>query len=575
MADINPILRAAKAASTAQDTGAAQIQNITAEQADASMAIMDIVRQRGAADRLVSDTEGLGKLAEQQAIQKVGDIYGTNVSKSNERMSALADEASKAYLDAQAAEAEIYKKKSVNFFDDPLSWISNRFTINQDIAAFNDAATRQDMAEKRQSDLNAQTHAGVLSQKAFTQTITAASIAAKGDSIEQGAEILAQQARQQALTYNIRGVEAAMKMPLDKLQIVTNVYHAQQAQEQQKMALAHLAMAQEKFKWEKDKKETEDSFDARLVNTYNKGLEVTQGSKAVPVDPTSKEAKFIAQMLKSNSEAGKEYQRTFFAGQSGVIAPNVMGTINAIATGSGVNFSASQGKVKELLGETNKLVAMNPAIDKKDPKAVSAAYSAAAAKLVDDGLANIKVGSGDLFDPPSMNQIIKLDPQLQNLPVVQKVLAPLMNSGVSLEPARALPAIAAAVAKGELTFEQARQASAIFQRQVTTNVADKNLIKFGISPGKETLTSFKTQVVTDPNAVFGGKEIVNIADPTEWGKAVMKYNTRAAMYERAAAGSSSVAIDKLFTPDSPEYSGGAPNIYNTNPEYWKNVRGNK
>ena len=588
MATINPITQAAAAAEASSKAGAEKIQEISSEQSDVSMAIMDIVRQRSAQEVLVQETADLAKLQTQKAKLKVGEIQGTNVLSSTEKMSALADQASKAYEESLAAEKVIAEKESVNFFDNPLGWLEARFTINQDIAQFNSAVTRQAAAEKRQSELNAATAAGIQNQNAFEQTLTAAAIAAKSESIRQGAEIQAQQAMQQALGYNIRGVEAAMKASLDTLQIRTSVYHAQMQQESQKIALANLALAQEQFKWRKEEKESQEDFDSRLVATYNKGQQILQGPKATLIDPSSKEAKFVAQMLKSNTEAGKEYQRTYFAGQSGIVAPTVSKVIEAITSGSGVYFSPSQGKLKDLIGKVEQATVANQSLDKKDPKAVAEFQTAEVRRLLDKELSNIVVGSGSLFDPPSMDRIIKLDPQLQALPVTQKVLMPLMASGATLTPERSIPAIAQAISEGKLTFEQGRQAASIFQRQVVANAEDKQLIKFGLVPGKETVTSFKTEIVVDPTGIFGGKKVINIANPVELGEAMMKYNTKVQIANRfsgvSASNNINMGMEDVSTMfqkkptgigDSAEYSGGTPDIYNTNPDYWKNVRGAK
>ena len=61
----------------------------------------------------------------------------------------------------------------------------------------------------------------------------------------------------------------------------------------------------------------------------------------------------------------------------------------------------------------------------------------------------------------------------------------------------------------------------MYQKGVETNLASRNLPKFGIVP-TESMRTYNTKIQTNPGALIGGTEIVNLTDTNAVKRSLMK-----------------------------------------------------
>lgn len=527
MADLNPILSAARNLSSQIDVNSGQIAAARNTQQELSDTEAQLQLDIGANNVIIKTAQNNAALATQQARQKAGAITGSDLNQQSEVLSDATALFHESYRKQLQASRDIAAKEAVGFWDNPIQHIVNQFTVNDDIAVHNQALRERQLAENYIAEVNKMGDATAKNQANFTQSITQASIEAEAANTAKIAQLAADKAKIQGLGYNIEGLKEAVSASKEKLGVLFNVQSAQNAQQQLQISMDNYAMHKKEFQWKEQAVADQEAADAMTVDRIQTGLKVIYGDKAPELALNPKLAKNYLSLLKSNSPAGKEALEAYMAGQTGVLGGNPAQVIDLLKNGVNVQFTPAQNPIKQVFDTTVSEVTANIAAGKVAKPGNAAEASAiindAVKKKVDTMLKNIEPGSSsNLFNIGSVPALITL-PGVADTAFTQKVLAPAVTAGAKLDdPKQVFSTAIAAVSKKEITVEQAVEGiTALYQKGVETNLAQRNLPKFGIVPN-ESMRSYNTTIQTNANAIFGGTEIVNLADENAVKRAVMK-----------------------------------------------------
>ncbi len=502
-----------------------QILGITGKQEELAQASVDTLQTSAQDSSTVEAAKQAAELRTQNARVASANAFHSNINDVGEQITkyaAMADSAQQAKDDALA---EIARKDSVTIFDNPLEYIMNKFTINADIAKHNDANAMLHSADDRIQSMNQNTQTTIATQNAITEPITAASAEAATRNAAVKATIDANTMAEKGLQYNLQGIQAVQAASKEDLNNSFSLYNAKKAEEGQKIALAHLALSQQEFKFRQQEyaeresdKADQAAYAQSLVDSVNRGRLARLGPGNQLDDLTGK---MLLASLKGKNPLSAQMQADLDIGERSKIAGvNMLGATPAQATSVlrnlPVKLSPAQESVKTLLATSANAVTdaihkppdpknPNPLLDSlyqsKDKEQVNEVLNRVAqAKLNAYGL-HVKPGDPDNpLNIGSLNVLADNFPEIQKLPVYQKVLKPLMGTGNDMsDPNKVLEVIGDAVAKGTITHDQALESATIFQTGVRNNLATRNFSGFGLIPPQ----TYITPVTIDPSK-FGG-----------------------------------------------------------------------
>jgi hypothetical protein len=590
--DLASILSSTADTITDLASGAVSLQKNASSSEQIANDVADAQTKIGQNSALIENAKQTAALATQNARLKAANTFGTNIADQGEKITALSNTINQQYVIKQDALAEIARKHQTSFLDDPLEWIINRYSVNDDIDRANDADAQLNAATRQMQELNVLTSSTIAVQNAIDQPITESSIAASTDNIARNAQIQADQAKLAGLKYNTEGIQAALNTSKEINSLKFSAFGAAAQQQNIEIALANLALHQQEFDWKKEEKKKGEDADSLIIDQINKGRQIRMGANADLLVPGSPKASQVIGLLKSGSPIGKQFQDDYFAGENGILATSPAKALDIVST-LPTNLSPAQIPVVNLIksaGAELYALADKPGsgvtlAQLKNPAERDALINARVKQLLDEQAKNIKPGDPDnVYNIGSLRANIGASPVLQSLPVVQKVLAPAIDAGLDTsDPNKVFATVAQALKSGQLNYKEALELVTVYHVAVDTNLAAKNFPNLGLPP----VYSYKTSIQTQPNAAFGGKEIVDLTKADLVGRAFNKY------LANAAASTASMFTDPgTFTnPNTPNSNFNleairqarkdnmplpddlnSPNIYNDSPEYWKRVR---
>ena len=526
--DLNPILAAAERLKANSVEIQQAVQGTYSARGAMANANADLQLDAGIQDQIIAGASDQAALAVQRAKVKVGNAFGVNANDQGEVISETAEIIHASHREMRAAMDAISNKSSVDFFSDPITYIDNLFTINSDIARYNKAKRANDEATVYMTRINQLGDATARTQDQFKESITQAAVAANAKKISDLAAVQANNERIKAQAYNAESINFAFNMDKERLNTDFQALNAKNQQEQLGLALANYQLHSQEFTWRKEQHEGETATDEYLTDRMQKGLQVLYGETAPNIMADKKAGKVWVTLLKSNTPAGKEAVAAYMAGQSGVVAGTPSGAIDLIKDKVPVTLTPAQQSVKLHLQQTLETAGGSQeyaiAVQSKDKSQAQAIIDKVSKTRIDGMLKEIKPGdSGNIFNIGSLQTLLNA-PAVRGDPITTKVLAPAVAAGFNLsDPSQVFATVVDGVKTGKININDAAMGLAtVYQVGVKTNLAAKNLSKFGIVPGNELLNSYNARVQTDASAILGGSEIVNMTDPMSVMRAINK-----------------------------------------------------
>lgn len=516
------------------------ILDITGKEADIANAKVAVLTQQATDDSTVTAAQQAAALRTQQERVEAANAFHTNLGDVGEQIHKYATMADNAQQAKDDALAEINRKDQVGLFDNPLEWIMNKFTINADIAKHNDANAMLESANARIQTMNSNTQATIVTQNAITEPITAASAEAATRNAAVKATLDAKTAQEQGLQYNLQGIQAVMGASKETLTNAFQLNNAKNAEQQTKIALEHLALSKQEFEFRKqeyqekqdDKAETA-ALGQSVIDIINRGR-LTRGEPAL--DDIS--GKMVIASLKGKTKLSEAMNADYESGERSKLTG--VNSIGASPAQSAANLNAlpyklspAQVPIKDLLSSAAADVSSaihsvqgtntsNPALaalaGTKDKDQITRAMNQVAQAKLDHYNANILPGDpNNPYNIGSLNVLANASPVIQELPVYQKVLKPLMDSGADLsDPGKLKTIVGDAAAKGVITHAEAVDAAKIFQVGVANNLATRNFESFGLVPKKQ------YNAVDPAVRTFGGNKNMDYSSTEAWSRSLIK-----------------------------------------------------
>lgn len=447
---------------------------------------------------VIDAVKNQGQLVAQTAVQSYAHNLGVDADGT---LSAQQAQAQQTFLDASARAADaastIAQKRSVSFFDDPLSWLSNKLTINSDIDNFNGAAGEANTAEQFIQESNQLIDArAVALNNIKTVTSQAAAESATKIAVEQQLQ-LSDQLQRAGIAANTQGIEAVQNMSWRQIQIQSakldadsKLQNAQDAQERLQMARDQFGLEKARLALQQSKEDQKDGADQYLHDQLVKGLklmypnnpaawDIPDGkyksmiSGKLPLDPTWKRAWDVAQSTDIAGSNGSRVLGTSPANTIDIlqgkptIAPSAQPTVDLL-TRAMATASASP--------------AYKQAIASKDVKAAQDVINSTVDQMMVAQSQHVSDPTSLYYLPP-IDKIAESIPGTQESPFYQIVIAPAAKAGINMsDPGTVAKQAVQAVKDGKISLnEAANNMSAMYGIGQQWNFEAKQIFGLGIA----------------------------------------------------------------------------------------------
>jgi len=524
MADINPILAAAQNFQTQARGAATQIYQNSAAEAEMESQNSETILNQGINEAIIAVAKGSSELAIQQARLKAATAFGTNLTESTEKITELSQALELTRQEQAVHRAAINEKRSVGLTDDPVQWLMNQFTINDDINKYNSSERTGDDLARRIQEANLLTQQSVATQNALGTSVSSATIDAEANKALNLATINANLAKIRGSQYNSQGISAALNATRDALSTQFQVANAENAEQQIKISLDHLDMARKENLRKLEKENLDDSI---VMQAINAGMKIRLGADTP--DLTPQDAKMAMAMAKSGKP--NQFSQDFQVGleflSTGVkrYASSPAESLALLGSNIRMNLPPAANEVKAILETAMTQVKAGTDGKPFDPKDVQGnitALNTRANAILAQASKKIVPGTDNPFNVPSLPTLIKASPNIATLPVVEKVYTPLLKNGVDLtSPAKQFAAVVDALEKNEISYEEALSGAALYQYAVRVNLEARQFTAFGFQPpGDGSWFKYNVEIETKPGATFGSKSVVNLTDEQAYARAL-------------------------------------------------------
>lgn len=406
-------------------------------------------------------------------------------------------------------------ERSIKVWENPMAWLQANFLSDTEEQVV--YASQELQAESTTlQNLNAAVQQTARTAEATAQTVTAAKIEAATKVAATDATLKAYQAEQEGIRFRTAAVTARAELSNANLNALHTLRGAQLAEQNYQLNLQQEGRAREQFEWQKELKKIADeerktgvALDSYVIETINYGNKLLNRPEITGLD-----AKAMVQFFKKGGS--EELNKLYQIGLSHRMNPKnpIIGATPAEAYSNIVSLQGqvteAQKGVLEVMRDVQQALPKT-AFDPKTGKIDSTLYNKAIKEAFDSQFQIIRAGSGNPFDVGDITPYITSTPQLQSLPLVQKVLGPAITAKTSLnDPKVVLDLTIEAAKRGEISLPDA--VSGIintYQRANAINQAGRGFISFGIVPPQGGLAY---------NARLGFGTNVNLADPVAVGR---------------------------------------------------------
>ena len=524
--DITNILSSTNVAATrvGETTAALQKNDLTAQALeDANASVFNSV---AANNSIIEDAKQAAALSTQAAKLKVANTFGVNMEDQGAQVYKLSQIAQQEWNNKEASFQKIKEKQSIGLLDNPIEWILNHLTINDDIDSYNLSEERMKSAEEQILKLNSLAQAQNVTQSQIEQSVTQASAEASVKNAAAKATIEANNATIAGIANNSAAIKQAANADEKLLQLKFNAFNAQKAEEANKLAYAHLALARQEREARIAKEKQSDENDAYLLGQLNLGSKILKGPGAPDIMVGTPKAREILANMRSGSELGKEYLAYYHAaqdsltidpsGQTRIISPTPSGAIEVLKRIPNTYITEAQKPVIGLLDQARSdIIARAQAHPElyKNKDALYVDIDNRAKELMAEYSKNVTSNPEvNPFALPDLSTVIKANPNVAKLPIVTQVIGPALASKYDMStPDKAFQLVMQGVKEGKISIEQIPQLSTLFQAAQGLNYAARGFKSVGLIPDN----TVNARITVNSNGVFGKSKMVDYTDPNK------------------------------------------------------------
>lgn len=541
--DISDLMDAANSFTANASAGAQSLFNLSLDQAISASGDAKAQEDIGVNNAVIDSAKQTSDLAAQTAKISVANHLGTNVKDQSQVLTGLSDNILSLMQARDRAAQVIAQKQSVGFFEDPLQHILNQFTLNDDIDKHNAINNQLNEATDSMDTLNKLTQQTAITQEALKEPITAAAMAASARNTADTAALASGKSQREALQYNAQGITSALSVSKEALGTQFQAITAQTSQQNVQIALDHLSLERQRFDWQQQEKTIADAARNKNtdIDTYTMA-KINDGLTRMGMDPipaNSPRAGSVLSAIKSGSASGSIYAQAFqisndseAAGGATILAPSPSGAVELLSK-LPLKLTPAQEPIRTLLEDATQATKTDPGVNLKDKNSVSGSINQNATTILAQMAKKVSPGdSGNVFQIPPLGAVITAAPELQSLPVVSKVIAPLIASGADVSnPDIVFHAAMDAVSSGTITVPEAIEGMAYtYQRAVKVNLEARQLQSFGLNltpkkPGDPSTMSYNAPITAGPKTAFSisDKQTVDLTDMVGLSRAVNQF----------------------------------------------------
>lgn len=504
------------------------------EAADLADLTAELQIRKGESAALVARTQGLAEVQTQQRNLEAATALGTNPNDASYMLSQLAGDMRARYQERDQAILATQKAANTNLFVDGIgNWLTAQASLEGLVREQDTAEARYQNAKNMYADVNNLTQESAVTNNAIAQTKSVASVEAAASAIATSAQIEANAAKIQGLQLNARGIEEAQNM---KQKVFDNNMRLQGLA----MEKARFGLAQEEAA-ERRKAKAQNQKD---VTTYLGAVNLSRQSMGLPLYDEQQ------MRLKAGTQAGKLelddwFEKGLITAQTGkqVVGATPFQAMQVASDNPTAKIAPGAQSLLKSIGAFagTQMQAAKQAGTLKTAKEVPAFTDKIVAEEAQRQLKNVGT-KNNWYSPPPLQTLV--DPELANLNVVRKLIAPAMAAGATdFQPEIYLPQALELVRKQELTLAEAVQGIAAMGRKaVAYNNGYRNYQGMGLPMQEnlpmrmETTGMFKgvvNEVVTAtqrsplsiPLSMLGGttNSIVDITDEAALNKYANQY----------------------------------------------------
>lgn len=527
---VNPmdrILAAQASYNRTIDSSVAQEKKLTGEQTALYNANANLAEIIGGANAVVEATKGFGLAASQAATATAKSRLSLDIDGTTDAISTNMDAIDAALRRRNEVKARIDEKNKVNWWEDPVTWIMNQFTIGGDIQEYNSADRDIANAEEQIAFRNQALSATAKAQNDAAVTITTASAAQAAAAVALIGQLNANTYRIAGIQAGITGIQAVLSAARDKFTAFMSVDSAEQSRNSQAIALAHLAEQQREFGLNYDlhlkqfaleqervglalKKEAlAEAADKDIIDTINKGRE--SGGLA-PLNFNDGRAQMILSTMKSGRPLDPLDAKAYEAGRaSQASGRNMVGVTPADAlefsAAAPVNLSP-QAKTVQTISQGIAAKVLDPRnpyqIDQKNKEIVKATINAQIHKELDRLAADPNpTDKNNPFTMPRIEDIAQYSAAVKTLPLWTTYLQPLAASGFNInDPDAVVQQMTTDIKNKKITLPTALDYSLIASVGMRLNQEQRRFIEQGYAPpmvmnARISIDNNLRQIITD------------------------------------------------------------------------------
>ena len=493
-------------------------------------------------DATISAAATSSQLQTEAANARTVQLFGTDINDQASTVNQLGSTVQSAAIAKMAALQTINQKKSVQFLDDPMQWISNQFTIDGDVKQYNAANSTLNAATDTIDQLNKASQSQMLTNKQNETPVTVAS----ADAATANAAILAtadaNKSRIDAGSYDLDGINQVMKYTKDQVDSNFQALNAQTSIAN--LQLARDRLQQDQLEWPMRVKMMQDQLDNEegqravgqgAVDDINKGIDTLGGTRP---HLTANEAKTVLFMLKNKSPLSQEWNNLMLIGQNtnATAVKNADGSMSTTPVVAASPFQLQQRltavnstlppeqQYAMKIAQNGVQTAINAAdeankatlspylqtVTRKDPQSIQQAANITSANIMANYAADVTKDPGN--NPYNFGDInvVASSNAVQNLPLYQKVFAAPIAAGSRIPQQAAVEMAYNAYKSGQISSTEFQQIGTIFGQGQLLNNKTRNFAGLGYTPG----TTNNLELSTGVGNAWGtpATSVVNMAD---------------------------------------------------------------
>lgn len=464
-----------------------------------------------------------GQLRSQQAARQIAEAWGGNPDAANFKLAELGTQFWDSYNKVQAQDKAIAQKQQTGFFDNPLTWIANQFTLPSDIEARDANARIANTASAAMQEINTNIVGSAAAQKSIAETVTRDSIKQAMDAASYQSQVNSLKLQQTNLSYDLNGIKLLMDQNDRSMNRQLQVNSALVQQQQLAISAGHLALAQQEARDRAARRADELAAKQEdkqgwidAAATYN------VGSGTLGLQPVSPEE--LKQRIKFGGDAArKDFETMYATGIAKANNPGGNGTIGATPGSAAVTIATKRAPLNAgmeptrsfLMGTMQDAARQAQALDPTKPlKAESVASSTTDLVGQRVGIMSKDVSKDapwgkNIYTAPDYKTMLSI-PAVGNSAFGKVVVGPqAANGGNATNPDALLDAGLAAVNAGQLSYQDMVAGfTNYFSAAMNWNNSTKNFAAVSIPMQ----SSYKTSLYNGTNLPFGKTNIVDLSN---------------------------------------------------------------